>query len=162
VAAGTAALLHDVGKKNIPRDLLTKPKWTAEEVALVRKHPILGESLLKSVYTIPNKVREAILHHHENYDGSGYPNGVAGDRISEIARIIAIADAFDRLTTDWPTQKAFAADVALELMGSLQPGRFDPSIFRKFKKGTSIQTMGKSLAKDFDPCNPEVIRLVRR
>lgn len=93
-----AALLHDIGKARIPIEIINKPgKLTKEEYDLVKKHPELGYEMLKDKESIPSVVRVSILSHHENEDGSGYPNGLDGSRIYEFAKVIHLCDVYDAL-----------------------------------------------------------------
>lgn len=94
-----AGLVHDIGKTKIPAEILNKPsKYTDEEFALVKKHPILGFELLDSNPNLDSRIKNAVLMHHERCDGSGYPHGLAGDAIDDFAQIIAIADVYDAMT----------------------------------------------------------------
>ena len=92
-------LLHDVGKIGVPDEVINKPsKLTDEEFELIRKHPLIGDSILKSIKENP-KLATGARWHHERYGGGGYPDGIAGDQIPEEARIIAVADAYDAMTS---------------------------------------------------------------
>jgi putative nucleotidyltransferase with HDIG domain len=90
-----AALLHDVGKASIPQQILDKPgKLTESEFAVIKRHPRLGYDYLKSHAELPESVLDAVLHHHEALDGSGYPDGLTGDRIAPLTRILTVCDVF--------------------------------------------------------------------
>ena len=92
-------LLHDVGKIGVPDAIINKPaKLTDEEYAVIKTHPVLGESILKEIQEFPNLVMGA-RYHHERYDGKGYPSGLAGEEIPVAARIIAVADAYDAMSS---------------------------------------------------------------
>lgn len=94
-----AALLHDIGKTKIPREILDKPgKYTDEEFALVKKHPLFGYQLLMNHPQLDPLIKNAVLMHHERCDGSGYPQGLLSDAIDDFAQIIAIADVYDAMT----------------------------------------------------------------
>jgi hypothetical protein len=125
----TAALLHDVGKiHEIFAPLLRKPeKLTAEEWALMRTHSIKSAELVQTVSQLRDLV-SPVRHHHENWNGTGYPDGLAGDQIPLWARVIALADTIDAMTTDRPYRKALGqADVRHEM--TIMAGRqFDPAI----------------------------------
>ncbi|QQE73383.1 HD-GYP domain-containing protein [Brevibacillus composti] len=94
-------LLHDIGKIGVPESILTKPsKLTEEEYAIVKQHPSIGYEMVKHISLFRNNgVLDAILYHHERYDGKGYPKGLAGEEIPQVARIMAIADSFDAMTS---------------------------------------------------------------
>lgn len=96
-----AAGFHDIGKIGIPDQVLLKPaRLTAEEFEIIKTHPMIGANMLRSLGDpLLDQVAECVLHHHENWDGSGYPNGLAGNRIPQISRIIAVVDAYDAMTT---------------------------------------------------------------
>lgn len=94
-----AALMHDIGKVYLPKDVLNKPNWLSqEERVLVQSHAILGYMLLNK-WTVFDHLKDIVLHHHERYDGGGYPHGLKRNRIPLGARIIAVADTFDALTS---------------------------------------------------------------
>jgi len=96
-----AALLHDVGKIGIPDSILRKPgKLEKEEFEKIKKHPQISISILQSIRSIPDDVKEGIESHHERYDGTGYCKGEKGRRIPPIARIIAVADSYDAMTSN--------------------------------------------------------------
>ena len=104
--------LHDVGKIAIPDGVLTKPgPLSEEERALVRRHPIIGEELCGDLRQL-RLVRPIVRHHHERFDGSGYPDGLSGDTIPLLAQIMAIVDVYDALTTDRSYRPAMTLDAA--------------------------------------------------
>lgn len=93
------ALLHDIGKIGIPGAILNKPtRLTDEEFAMIKNHPNIGAGILSTITVLPS-ISEGAKHHHERYDGKGYPDGLAGEDIPEIARIIAVADTYDAMTS---------------------------------------------------------------
>ena len=109
-------VVHDIGKVAVPDSVLLKPgPLSAEEIEVVRKHPIVGERICS-----PLKVLRLVLliirHHHERYDGSGYPDHLRGESIPLTARIMQLADVYDALTTDRPYRKADPPEVALQIM----------------------------------------------
>ena len=127
------ALLHDVGKLNVPTALLNKPgKLTPEERALMESHPAAGVELLKDV-EFPWDVLPMVRSHHERWDGKGYPDRLTGDAIPLHARVLALADVFDALTTDRPYRAAFSPQEALRIMRE-DTGAFDPALFVVFEK----------------------------
>jgi putative two-component system response regulator len=110
------AFIHDIGKIAIPdRLLLKKGKLTRAEHALMKQHTIIGDELCRTVRSLET-VRPIVRHHHERLDGSGYPDGLEGDAIPLLARIVSVIDVFDALTTDRPYRKAMDAEAALRLM----------------------------------------------
>ena len=110
------AFIHDIGKIAIPdRILLKKGKLTRTEYDLMKTHPIIGDDLCRTVRLL-EAVRPIVRHHHERLDGRGYPDGLAGDEIPLLARIVKVVDVFDALTTDRPYRKALTMDAALEIM----------------------------------------------
>ncbi len=125
-----SAILHDVGKISIPRGILLKSgKLTDEEFAVIKKHPIVGERIVGPVNKEAAKI---IRHHHEKWNGKGYPDGLKGEKIPLLSRIITVADVFDALTTNRPYRKAFTVEKALEIMVSGQGKMFDPRILGIF------------------------------
>lgn len=114
------AMLHDIGKAFLPKELLLKKgKLTDEEYALAKEHTTRGYNYLKELYHIPGPARIIALQHHERMDGSGYPAGLPGNKISKLAKIIAITDTYDAMTSDKPYKKAVSPQEAIEyIMGS--------------------------------------------
>ncbi len=130
------ALLHDIGKIGIPDAILRKPgKLTPEEWSIMKGHPTIGYNVLKRIKFLEDAA-QIVLHHHESYDGGGYPDGLAGDRIPVGARIFHIADAIDAMTSDRPYQKALPFDAAAEELLKYSGTQFDPAIIAVFKKTT--------------------------
>lgn len=126
------ALLHDVGKTAIPAEILNKPSdLLPHERALMEQHTVLGEQLLSDV-EFPWDIRPMIRSHHERWDGSGYPDGIAGEAIPLSARILHIADVFDALTTTRSYRLRVDPAVALEQMEE-DRGSFDPSILKELE-----------------------------
>ncbi|MFC1967075.1 HD domain-containing phosphohydrolase [Chloroflexota bacterium] len=108
-----ACILHDIGKIGVPENILGKPAaLTMEEQKIVAQHTITGADMLKDISFL-KKARVLILHHHERYDGSGYPKGIIGQAIPMGARLIAVCDAFDAMTTDRPYRRALSKDYAI-------------------------------------------------
>jgi HD-GYP domain-containing protein (c-di-GMP phosphodiesterase class II) len=126
VRAGS--LLHDVGKLAVPAAVLAKPgPLTAAELAEVRRHPALGAVLVSS---LPGARRAlpSILHHHERWDGTGYPGGIAGEAIPAEARLVCIADAYDAMTSHRPYRATLSIRAALEELRVCSGTQFDPVI----------------------------------
>lgn len=124
-----SALLHDIGKIGI-RDavLLKEGRLTEEEWEQVKQHPVLGEAILKQVEPADAMAPylPGVRSHHERYDGGGYPDGLAGEEISLFGRIIAVADAFDAMTSDRPYRKGLERDQAIEILEQGRGTQWDP------------------------------------
>jgi HD-GYP domain-containing protein (c-di-GMP phosphodiesterase class II) len=125
-------VLHDVGKIGVPDAVLGKPgALTPEEWETMRRHPLLGRSMLQGIAFLGPAV-DAVAHHHERWDGHGYPFGLAGDEIPLAGRIVAVADAFDAMTTDRPYRRGLTREVAI---GELERGKgaaFDHEVVDAF------------------------------
>ena len=133
--------LHDIGKVGILDNILLKPgKLTSDEFEIMKKHPIIGYSVLNTI-EIPHKYEgcdvfktgeEIIRHHHEKWDGSGYPDGLKGEEIPIEARIVAVADVFDALTSKRPYKEPFSLEESLEIIKKSSGKHFDPEIIKAF------------------------------
>jgi putative nucleotidyltransferase with HDIG domain len=133
------ALLHDVGKIDIPREILNKPaRLTSEEWALMRSHPEAGVELLRGI-DFPDDVLPIVLSHHEKWDGTGYPHGLAADAIPLSARILGLADVYDALATDRSYKKGLPHKQAMEIMRSNVNTHFDPALFAEFEAAITDQ-----------------------
>ncbi len=123
-----AALLHDIGKIGVPDGILFKPtKLMPEEFAIIQKHPQIGRDLVARVAAL-NGLSDVILHHHEKWDGSGYPDGLAGEGIPLLARIVGAVDAFDAMTTPRPYREPVAHNEAIAEMRRCAGSQFDPQV----------------------------------
>lgn len=121
-----AGLLHDIGKLAVEDRVLRKAgPLTPEERQAIKQHPVVGAAILGSASSFAALV-PAVRHHHERFDGTGYPDGLAGEQIPLEARILAVADAFDAMTSDRPYRPAFAWDVACERLIQGRGTQFDP------------------------------------
>ncbi len=119
-----AAKVHDIGKLGIPREILLKPgKLTAHEYELIKLHPIIGEKML---YTEDKAAAKIVRHHHERWDGKGYPDGLSGEEIPLASRIIAVADAYDAMTAKRVYQDTKTRDEALNEITNCAGSQFDP------------------------------------
>lgn len=139
------ALLHDIGKIGVPDNILNKPfSLTEEEYAVMKNHPTKGYDILKNFSTIPD-LHYGILYHHERYDGKGYPGGLKGEGIPFQARIIAIADTYDAMTSDRAYRKALPLDVVIDEFVENKGIQFDPKLVDVFldmiKDGFSLADM---------------------
>jgi putative nucleotidyltransferase with HDIG domain len=118
--------LHDIGKLAIPDDVLRKPgRLDASELAQIRAHPEVGARMLSGVPALEPAL-PCVLHHHERWDGGGYPHGLAGAAIPRTARILAVADAFDAMTSTRPYRAALPVDAALAEVSRCAGTQFDP------------------------------------
>lgn len=123
-----AALVHDVGKIFIPQEILRKPgKLTPEEYDLVKLHTAKGEELLSRIRDL-EPIARIVRHHHERFDGTGYPDGLWGEEIPLESRILAVVDAFEAMTSDRPYRKAMTVDEALEELRRFSGTQFDPQV----------------------------------
>jgi HD-GYP domain-containing protein (c-di-GMP phosphodiesterase class II) len=127
-----AAFLHDLGKVGVPSELLRRAgALEPHERRIVERHPMIGARLLARL-ELPGGVTLALRHHHEWWDGGGYPDGVAGARIPLAARVIGVTDAFDAMTSDRPYRRALPREVAIAELGRWAGIQFDPELAREF------------------------------
>lgn len=128
-----ASLFHDIGKIDIDRYILTKPgKLTDEEFAEIKRHPQAGYNMVKSTYY--DEIADIILQHHERLNGSGYPNGLKADEILLEAKIIAVADTYDAMTSDRPYRKGLCPKIALEELKNNSRDQYDQEIVAAFER----------------------------
>jgi putative nucleotidyltransferase with HDIG domain len=128
-----AGLLHDVGKIGVSDKILAKPgPLNDEEWASIRRHPVIGYDMLKDVPFLQPSL-DPIRHHHERWDGDGYPDGLKGAAISQLARIVTLADAFDAMTSDRPYRKGFSFEFAARTIVNEGGRQFDPAVVEAFK-----------------------------
>ena len=123
-----AGLLHDIGKISIPGDILNKPgKLTPLEFEIVKNHPSLGYTILKNISYFP-ELAKIVLQHHERIDGSGYPQGLKGGEILLEARILAVADVVEAMTSHRPYRAAHPLEEALEEIRKNRGKLYDPDV----------------------------------
>ena len=136
-ALRTGFLLHDIGKIAVPDAILLKrgPLSTAER-ELMQEHTVLGEQLVGGAPHLHEAARDVILHHHERWDGTGYPWGLAGDAIPLAARIFAVADAFDAMTSKRPYRRPLRVAEAVRRIGEGAGTQFDPAVVAAFERLT--------------------------
>ena len=129
---GMGGLVHDLGKMTLPIDLLRKSgKLTPDELALMRTHPIRSHEIVEKIEGMEQAVLDVCLYHHEKFDGSGYPVALQGESIPYVARIAAICDVYDALTTVRPYKPAWTQAKAIDTMLSSR-GHFDPELLKSF------------------------------
>jgi HD-GYP domain-containing protein (c-di-GMP phosphodiesterase class II) len=140
---GLGALLHDIGKVFINKDILSKEgPLNEDEFEEIKKHPVLGYEYLTDHYDVPSKSNLGALHHHEKYDGSGYPSSLKDEDISDFGRIIAVADVYDALTSDRPYRKALLPSDAMEYIMGGSGTMFDPLYVLKFTRKVAAYPLG--------------------
>ncbi len=141
-ALGLAGLLHDIGKMAVPKALLDKPgKLEPPEMAVLRHHPEKGHALLQAGGELPAVVLDVCLHHHERYDGRGYPMGLRGDELSLAARMSSICDVYDAVTSQRPYKRPWSPSEALSRMRSWS-GHFDVDLLDRFIESIGIHPVG--------------------
>jgi len=140
--AGLAGLLHDIGKMAIPNAILNKPgKLTDSEFIAVREHPEAGSRMLIESKQVSALVLDVCLHHHEKVDGSGYPHRLAGEQISLYARMGAVCDVYDAVTSNRPYKQGWDPAESIRKMAEWK-GHFDPVVFQAFVKTVGIYPVG--------------------
>ena len=140
--AGMAGLLHDLGKALMPLDVLNKPgKLTAAEFDIMKQHPLRGHELLSEARGADEQAMDVCLHHHEKFDGSGYPEGLSVAAIGQMARMGAICDVYDAITSNRPYKSGWDPAESIAKMASWK-GHFDPVLFAAFVKSLGIYPTG--------------------
>jgi putative nucleotidyltransferase with HDIG domain len=127
-----AGMLHDIGKIGVSPKIIRKPSGlTSEEMMQMRKHPVIGAEIMRPVELLAD-ASEIVRHHHEHFDGSGYPDGLRGDQIPIGSRVVLVADAFNAMTTDRSYRKARDRTEALEILKQHAGTQFDPKVVEAF------------------------------
>ena len=140
--AGFGGLLHDLGKSMMPLEVLNKPgRLTDDEFRTIQTHPQKGYELLREGGASSETTLDIVLHHHEKIDGSGYPDGLAGDDITTLTRMSAICDVYDAVTSNRPYKAGWDPAVSINRMASWK-GHFDQRIFKAFVKSIGIYPVG--------------------
>src|SRR3954454_6598738 len=141
-------LLHDVGKVAVPDAILFKSdRLTDEEYALITRHPVIGAEILRDV-TFLGEAKLVVRHHHERWDGAGYPDGLHGDDIPLAARVFALADTLDALTTDRPYRPATTWELARAVIEAECGTQFDPDVVAAYRgiPDSTFERLGESVA----------------
>ena len=142
-SAGLAGLLHDLGKAVMPPLILNKPgKLTESEFGVIRSHPVEGYDMLLQGEKMDPVALDVCLHHHEKMDGSGYPKGLKGDEISLLAKMGAVCDVYDAITSNRPYKLGWDPAESLRKMAEWSKGHFDPAVFQAFVKSMGIYPVG--------------------
>jgi putative nucleotidyltransferase with HDIG domain len=151
IALGRASLLHDIGKIGVEDRVLRKPgPLDKREAAAMREHPVIGYEMLKGLHFLESSL-EGVRHHHEHWDGSGYPDGVKGENIPLAVRILTVADALDALTSDRPYRVAMSFPAAVRTIEAGAGYQFDPGVIRALRSRSAaiaalLTVMGKPRA----------------
>ncbi len=126
-------LLHDIGKIVIPESILRKPgPLTPEETAIMQTHPVAGIQIVAPLNFLTKPALDVIRHHHERFDGEGYPDRLAGEEIPVAARMFSVVDAFDAMTADRPYRSALSTGEALDRLATAAGRQFDPEVVEAF------------------------------
>jgi len=149
-----AGLLHDIGKLGIPMEILTKPgKLTLDEYEIIKEHAALGGDLVKNSPSLRPLV-SIIRHHHEYYNGKGYPDNLAGNQISIEARIVAVADAIDAMISDRPYRKRLTTEQVMEEIKKHSGSQFDPVVVESALTLLRTESIGEQAATT--PTNTQI------
>jgi HD-GYP domain-containing protein (c-di-GMP phosphodiesterase class II) len=141
--AGVAGLLHDTGKALMPLEILNKPgKLTDHEFTVMKGHPQAGYDLLKDSTAVPPSALDVCLHHHEKTDGTGYPFGLKDQQISTLAKMGAVCDVYDAITSNRPYKDGWDPADSIAKMASWCKGHFDEAVFQSFVKSLGIYPIG--------------------
>jgi HD-GYP domain-containing protein (c-di-GMP phosphodiesterase class II) len=154
-----SGMLHDLGKLVMLDSILRKPgKLTPEEYALIQGHPVVGDRILEPLRFLSREA-QGVRHHHERYDGKGYPDGLAGDNIPLIARVVTVADVFDAMTSNRPYRMARPLDVARADVLAIAGSQVDPGVAEVFStipitRLGEISAMYQAVSDAAEPIDP--------
>lgn len=127
-----AGSLHDIGKIGIRDDILLKPgRLTGEEYEKIKEHPVIGADIISKL-GLWDREMEIIRHHHERYDGNGYPDGLKGEEIPKLARIMSVADCYDAMASDRSYRRKMDKNEALAIIRENSGSQFDPEVVKAF------------------------------
>jgi HD-GYP domain-containing protein (c-di-GMP phosphodiesterase class II) len=140
--AGLAGLMHDIGKAVMPLDVLNKPgKLTDDEFSVMRTHPERGHEMVLGGQGVSEPILDVVLHHHERMDGTGYPHRLPGEQITQLARMGAICDVYDAITSNRPYKAGWDPAQSIARMASWK-GHFDTTLFAAFVQSLGIYPTG--------------------
>ena len=137
-----AGLIHDIGKIGVPQDILDKREaLNFDEYSTVKKHPQMSLNLIKPFGHVPlvKSIFSSVLHHHERFDGKGYPHQVKGKKIPYIARILTVIDAFDAMTNNRPYHKSVTIETASRELAACAGSQFDPEVTEVFLNSSCLK-----------------------
>lgn len=141
-----SGLLHDIGKSKIPSEILNKGGiLTKEEYEIIKGHTTLGYRMVEDIHEIDSDIKKAILQHHERIDGSGYPFSISKNRINLYARIVAVADVFDAMTSDRAYKKKVTPFETFEMFQTVGIGIFDTKVLKTFLKNIAAHLVGANV-----------------
>jgi putative nucleotidyltransferase with HDIG domain len=141
--AGLAGLLHDIGKMAVPPEILNKPgRLTDDEFVSVKEHPSAGHAMLLEAKGVGEIALDVCLHHHEKMDGTGYPKGLKGEQISLYAKMGAVCDVYDAITSNRPYKEGWCPAESLKKMSEWSRGHFDEVVFQAFVRSIGIYPVG--------------------
>ncbi|MGN0402476.1 MAG: HD-GYP domain-containing protein [Acetatifactor sp.] len=143
---GVAGLLHDLGKSEIPNEILNKPgRLTDEEFAIMKKHPVFGYNILKDKPELTPEILLGVLQHHEKINGKGYPMGVTEEKLTPYARLLAVADIYDALVTERPYKKGFTPRDSVEMIMAMT-GELDIKFIKVFMESVILYPVDSVVA----------------
>ena len=156
-----SAILHDIGKIGVADSILRKPgRLSEEEFSTIRGHPTIGGRILDHMGQQLADVIPGVRHHHERIDGHGYPDGLHGDQIPQSARIIAVADAFDAMTTDRPYRPGLPVEAALQEIRINLDAQFDRDIGDAFLAAYGARPAGPAAKEEIESVQQELRKLI--